>query len=54
MWRKMYNGVEQDGRLVRYTLEEAAIKIGISKKSMDDYLLQIRYGAKFGFDFKTN
>ena len=28
--------------------------IGISKKSLDDYLLQIRYGRKFGFDFEAN
>lgn len=40
LWRKLYNGVD-DGRgsLVRYSLEESAKKIGISKKSLDDYLL---------------
>ena len=39
---------------VEYSLEEAAQKVGISKKSLDDYLLQIRYGRKFGFDFEKN
>lgn len=32
-------------------MEEAARKIGISKKSLDDYLLQLRFGRKFDFDF---
>jgi hypothetical protein len=35
----MYNGVNREGNLVRYNLEEAASKVGISKKSLDDYLL---------------
>ena len=35
-------------------MEAAAQKVGISKKSLDDYLLQIRYGRKFGFDFEKN
>lgn len=28
--------------------------IGISKKSLDDYLLQLRFGKKFNFDFEGN
>ena len=28
--------------------------VGISKKSLDDYLLQIRYGRKFGFNFNEH
>ena len=28
--------------------------MGFSKKSLDDYLLQIRYGSKFGFDFEKH
>jgi hypothetical protein len=36
----LYNGIDDGtGNLVRYSLEEAAQKIGISKKSLDDYLL---------------
>ena len=36
------------------TLQEAALKVGVSKKALDDYLLQIRFGARFGFDFKKH
>ena len=50
----MYNGVNREGNLVRYNLEEAASKVGISKKSLDDYLLQLRFGKKYGFDFEKN
>lgn len=28
--------------------------MGVSKKSLDDYLLQLRFGKKFGFDFESN
>ena len=52
LWRKLYNGIDDGtGNLVRYSLEEAAKKIGISKKSLDDYLLQLRFGKKLGFNF---
>ena len=33
------------------SLEEAAQKVKISKKSLDDYLMQLRSAKKFGFDF---
>ena len=32
-------------------MEEAAEKVKISKKSLDDYLMQLRCAKKFGFDF---
>jgi hypothetical protein len=55
MWRKLYNGItSKEGQMVRYSLEEAAKKVGISKKSLDDYLLQLRYGKKFEFDFNKH
>ena len=54
MWRKLYNGVYRYGNLVRYSLEDAAAKVGVSKKSLDDYLLQLRFGKKYGFDFQKN
>lgn len=42
-WRQYYNGVPNStGSPVRCSLEESAQKVGISKKSLDDYLLQIR------------
>ena len=58
-WRKLYNGVMvtgPDGRqqLQRWSLEDAAEKVGVSKKSLDDYLLQLRFGKKFNFDFESN
>ena len=58
-WRRLYSGVmekDKNGKsvLVTYSLENAAKKVGMSKKSLDDYLLQIRYGRKFGFDFDAN
>ena len=40
--------------LVRYNLDDAATKVGLSKKTLDDYLLQLRLGRKYGFDFKSN
>lgn len=54
LWRKLYNGVIRDGNLVRYSLEDAASKVGVSKKSLDDYLLQMRFGKKYGFDFQKH
>jgi len=51
-WRKLYNGFyNENGEHTRYSLDTAAELLGISKKSLDDYLLQIRLGRKFGFDF---
>ena len=45
-WRSLYNGIqipsEVDPALKivkKLTLEEAAIEVGITKKSLDDYLL---------------
>jgi hypothetical protein len=35
-------------------LTTAAAKVGLSKKSLDDYLLQIRMAAKLGFNFEKN
>jgi len=54
LWRRLYNGVLRDGNLVRYSLEDAATKVSVSKKSLDDYLLQLRFGKKFNFDFQKH
>ena len=35
-------------------LKEAAKKVNIAKKTLDDYLLQIRCGKRYGFDFNSN
>lgn len=44
----------RDGNLVRYSLEDAATKVNVSKKSLDDYLLQLRFGKKYNFDFQSH
>lgn len=43
-----------DGQIIKYSLEDAARLVGISKKSLDDYLLQLRFGRMFGFEFLKN
>lgn len=54
-WRSKYNGETQtDGQILKMNLEEAAKEVGISKKSLDDYLLQIRFGKKYGFNFQDH
>lgn len=59
-WRKLYNGVmipnkeTKEVQLQRWSLEDAAKKVNVSKKSLDDYLLQLRFGKKFGFDFEKH
>ena len=54
-WRKLYNGYrDDDNKFIKYSLDEAAEKINVSKKSLDDYLLQIRLGRKCGFNFDDN
>ncbi|CAI2378650.1 unnamed protein product [Moneuplotes crassus] len=53
-WRKLYNGTEIEGEIVKKSLEEAAKLVNISKKSLDDYLLQLRNGRKYGFNFNEH
>ena len=56
MWKTLYNGIysvdEKGNKIkIKYTLEQAANKAGISKKSLDDYLIQLRIGKCFNFNF---
>ena len=54
-WRKLYVGIkDQNGKVKKYSLKESAKIVGIPKKTLDDYLLQITSGVKYGFDFKLN
>ena len=54
-WRKYYAGTSDESRQhEKLSLEEAAIKVGISKKSLDDYLFQIRLGHAYGFNFNEH
>ena len=55
LWRNLYNGtVVVQGDRNKLTLEEASLYIGISKKSLDDYLLQLRFGRRHGFNFQVH
>ena len=42
------------GKWRNKSLEEAARQVAISKKSLDDYLLQLRNGRKYGFNFNEH
>lgn len=54
-WRTLYTGtIDSNGRSVKYSLEDAAKIVGIAKKTLDDYLLQLRAGKKYGFDFQKH
>ena len=59
MWKTLYNGIystDENGNKIKikYTLEQAAAKAGISKKSLDDYLIQLRIGKFFNFNFNEH
>ena len=54
-WRKLYNGFKDEkNKYVKYSLDKAAEQVGVSKKSLDDYLLQLRLGRNYRFDFDEN
>lgn len=58
-WRTLYEGIEierPDGTKVlkEYTLKQAAQLLKINKKSLDSYLLYLRYGRRLKFDFETH
>jgi len=53
-WRDLYYGyIASDGKRVRLSLEEAAAKVGLPKKTLDDYLQQLKLGKKYGFNFNA-
>eukprot|EP00826_Nyctotherus_ovalis_P038197 TRINITY_DN3568_c0_g5_i3.p1 TRINITY_DN3568_c0_g5~~TRINITY_DN3568_c0_g5_i3.p1 ORF type:complete len:175 (-),score=53.20 TRINITY_DN3568_c0_g5_i3:115-639(-) len=55
IWRRYYNGyTDYHGKQVKLSLDEAAAKVGVPKKSLDDYFLQLRMGRKYGFNFNAN
>ena len=45
LWRWIYN------KNYEFSFQDAAAKVGVAKKSLDDYLLQINHGKKLKFDF---
>jgi predicted DNA-binding protein (UPF0251 family) len=46
-WRKIYL---ESGKKV--TLEEAAVSVGVSRNTLDDYYFQIKLAEKYGYDFE--
>jgi len=55
LWKKIYNYcVDKYGEKVKLTLQEAASLINLSKKSLDEYLNQIKFGKEYGFDFNKH
>lgn len=55
LWRKLYNGIQdKNGKGIKMTLQDAAEKVEISKKSLDEYLNQIKLGRDYGFDFNKH
>ena len=54
-WRALYKGApDGSGKIVKLSLDDAAKHIGIAKKTLDDYLLQLRAGRRYKFDFQQN
>jgi len=55
-WRKLYSGVRdpKTGQVFKLSLDDAAKRVGVAKKSLDDYLLQIRSAKKAGFNFQEH
>ena len=54
LWRQLFNGVSHNGARVRYSLVDSASLVGLTKKSLDDYQLQLRKGKTCDFDFQRN
>ena len=53
-WRKKsYHEFGEKGKS-QITKEDAALELGMKKKSLDDYLMVIRLGIVLGFSFKEN
>ena len=43
IWRKLFSGFTVQGAEIQMSLKGAAKKVGLSKKTLDDYLTQIRF-----------
>jgi hypothetical protein len=49
----LYELVDNHGKRI-YTLETAANKVGLAKKTLDDYYFQLRQAEKYGFNFEEH
>ena len=53
--RKFFNGYYNDeGENIKFNLDAASKKVNIKRKTLDDYLKQLRKGREKGFDFNKN
>lgn len=50
-WRELYAGIGSEEKI---PLDEGAKLVNISKKTLDDYLSQIKKGKKYGFNFNEH
>lgn len=57
-WQNIYLDLQskrKNGKKsVKRSREEAARQVNMSKKTLDDYLLQIRHAKRFRFNFDAN
>jgi hypothetical protein len=51
LWRKLYDTDDGNGKRA-YTLDEAAIKVGVAKKTLDDYYSLIQTAHRFNFNME--
>mmetsp|Transcript_28808 Transcript_28808/g.32961 ORF Transcript_28808/g.32961 Transcript_28808/m.32961 type:complete len:81 (-) Transcript_28808:24-266(-) len=54
LWRKLCNGLANPDDTEQLPAEEAAKRVGIPQKTLDDYVSLLRFGRKFGFDFNEH
>ena len=50
LWRKLFTGIRIPGSNVDMSLQNAARQVGLSKKTLDDYLTQIRSFFNFWWE----
>ena len=43
LWRRLFSGLKIQGNRTEMNLEASAKQVGLSKKTLDDYLMQIRF-----------
>jgi len=55
-WRALHTGYvdKKTKKVVKLSLGEAANKVGVPRKSLDDYLLMMKHAKTNGFDFQAN
>ena len=55
-WRELYAGIVngKEGEAEKIPLDQGAAMVNISKKTLDDYLAQLKKGKKYGFNFNDH